>query len=228
MNRTAPPISFVIPTLWRPDTVIALLTSLDQSPHVLEVIVIDNTPEKRPQLPHLAKLRLIEQEQNCFVNPAWNTGVKLAQSALVCICNDDVLLAENLLPFIRRNPIKGIAGLHPDSYSRPLEMPPPPEWSQEIFIKQNWGSVLFFEKNRYVPVPETMKIWWGDAWLAQEMRPARSIQTAVWTKHSVSAGAAEFKPITEEDTRIWNGEYKKPPTFFQRIRTRLRSFRRNL
>ena len=228
MSRTAPPISFVIPTLWRPDTVIALLTSLEQSTHVLEVIVIDNAPKKRPQLPHLAKLRLVEQEQNCFVNPAWNAGVKMAQSTLVCLCNDDVLLAGNLLHFIRRNPIKGIVGLHPDSYSRPLEMPPTPRWSNELFIKKNWGSVLFFEKDRYVPVPETMKIWWGDAWLAQEMRPARSIQTAVWTQHSVSAGAVEFIPITEEDTRIWNGEYKKSPSFSQRFRTRLRSFRRKL
>ena len=226
MSRTAPPISFVIPTLWRPDTFITLLTSLDHSPHVLEIIVIDNATENRPQLPHLVKLRLVEKEQNCFVNPAWNAGVELARSTLVCLCNDDVLLAENLLPFIRRSSIQGIAGLHPSSYSTPLELAPAPKWSNEVFIKKNWGSVLFFEKSRYAPVPETMKIWWGDAWLAQEMRPARSVQTAVWTQHSVSAGAIEFNPITEEDTRIWNGEYKKPPTFFQRLGTRLRSFRR--
>lgn len=221
-------ISFVIPTLWRPDTILELLRKLDQSQDVLEIIVIDNDPTKRPAIPNWKKLRLVEQASNHFVNPSWNLGVKLSRSNRICLCNDDILFAENLLPFIRNSHIKGIVGLHPNSYSTPLQNSPYPKWSNEVRIKNNWGSLLFFDRIRYVPIPETMKIWWGDAWLAQEMRPVRSIMTAVSTPHSVSAGSAEFKAITEKDTRLWNAQYMRPPSIWERYNVAFRAVLRKL
>lgn len=221
-------ISFVIPTLWRPDTMLDLLHILDQSEDVLEIIVIDNAPAQRPLLPDWKKLRLVEQASNSFVNPSWNLGVSLAQSSRICLCNDDILFANNLLPFIRNTRIKGIAGLHPDSYSNPVADAPYPEWSKEVHITSNWGSLLVFDRDRYSPIPETMKIWWGDAWLAQEMKPAHAIKTAVSTPHSVSAGSPEFNPITTEDTRLWKEQYKQAPSLSERTRATLRSLRRKL
>lgn len=221
-------ISFIIPTLWRPDTMMNLLHGLDESEDVLEIIVIDNAPAQRPNLPKWKKLRLVEQASNSFVNPSWNLGVKLAQSSRISLCNDDILFAGNLLPFIRKARVKGIVGLHPNSYSTKLEGASQPKWSKEVHITSNWGSLLFFDRDRYIPIPETMKIWWGDAWLAQEMKPARSIKTAVSTPHSVSAGSKEFNPITTEDTRLWKAQYMSPPSLLERTTATCRSLRRKL
>ena len=93
-------ISFIIPTLWRPDTTLELLQFLERSEDVQEIIIIDNAPSHRPDLPQLRKLHLVEQDSNCYVNPAWNLGVELAQSNLICLCNDDILFADNLLPYL--------------------------------------------------------------------------------------------------------------------------------
>lgn len=223
-----PPFSVIIPTLWRPSTFINLLESLQSSDHVKEVIVIDNAKSFRPSLPELNKVKLIERGANLFVNPSWNLGITLASSDSICICNDDILLAENLLNFIRKNHIKGIIGLHPESYKTPLDQAQQPTFSTEVHITKNWGSLLFFERNNYVPIPESMKIWWGDAWLAQEMKPARSIKSAVSTPHSVSAGSAEFKEITREDTRLWNEKFKRPPSNSERFKKTVRTVLRKL
>ncbi|MDC0600433.1 glycosyltransferase [Flavobacteriales bacterium] len=221
-------ISFVIPTLWRPTTMLTLLHGLHQSVDVLEIIVIDNAPSQRPKLPDWAKIRIVEQSSNSYVNPSWNLGVELAQSNRICLCNDDILFADNLLPFMRQARTKGIVGLHPNSYSTALKDAADPQWSKEVHITRNWGSLLFFDRDRYVPIPETMKIWWGDAWLAQEMKPARSIKTAVSTPHSVSAGSDEFKEITNQDTHLWRESYQKPPLVSKRLGVALRVLLRKL
>ena len=221
-------ISFVIPTLWRPDTMMDLLHGLNQSEDVLEIIVIDNTPAKRPILPDWDKLRLVEQASNSYVNPSWNLGVELAQSNRICLCNDDILFAENLLPFIRQARTKGIVGLHPNSYSTALEGAADPQWSREVHITSNWGSLLFFDRNRYVPIPKTMKICWRDAWLAQEMKSVWSIKTAVPTPDSVSSGSKEFKEITKQNTQLWRESYQKPPSMSERLKGDFRALLRKL
>ena len=47
---------------------------------------------KTPQMIHFgAKVQRLEQDNNIFVNPAWNLGVEQAKNENICICNDDVL-----------------------------------------------------------------------------------------------------------------------------------------
>ena len=147
-----------------------------------------------------------------------NLGVSLAKSTVVCLCNDDVLIADNLLGFMRKQSLRRITGLDPWSYSQPIDAPPTPKVKRGAAIRHNWGSVLFFDRSRYKPIPDVLKIWWGDAWMAQEMGPPRMIQTAVATKHSESAGSPEFDTITKSDTELWRDKFYRGPSTLQRLK----------
>ena len=219
-RKRHPPFSVVIPTLWRPATFIQLLKQLDASEDVLEVVVIDNARDQRPELPVLDKLKLVDQGANLYVNPSWNLGVTIAKSTAVCLCNDDVLIADNLLGFMRSQSMRRVIGLDPWSYSQSVDSPPTPNLMLGADIIHNWGSILFFQRHRYRPIPIHLKIWWGDAWLAQEMGPAFKVRSAVCTKHSVTAGSTEFKAITASDTELWELQYRKNPSWIRRLHRR--------
>ena len=223
-----PPFSVVIPTLWRPKTFTQLLIVLNESPNVREIIVIDNAPNLRPPLPHLPKTKLVAMGSNLFVNASWNLGVALAESESVCICNDDVLFDQNIMEYMRTQSLHRITGLHPSSYTMTNEDPRKPIIQSGSFIKNNWGSILFLRKQHYQPIPESMKIWWGDAWLAQKLGPPQALKAPVFTEHSVSAGSPEFKAITNSDTHIWQTQYAKPPKMSQRVASFVQRVRRKL
>lgn len=220
-RKKHPPFSVIIPTLWRPATFIQLLQQLDVSDDVMEVVVVDNARDQRPALPVLSKLRLIDPGENLYVNPSWNLGVSLAKSTSVCLCNDDVLIADNLLGFMRTQSLRMITGLDPWSYSQPIDDPPTPSVKLGADIIHNWGSVLFFRRDRYCPIPDSLKIWWGDAWLAQEMGPACKVRSAIHTPHSETAGSPEFKSITSSDTELWEHQYRTTPSLSRRLHRRL-------
>lgn len=216
-----PPFSVIIPTLWRPATFLNLLEALQSSDHVQEVIVIDNARSFRPSLQEMNKVKLIDHGTNLFVNPSWNLGVTLAQSSAICICNDDILFAENLLGIMRQKRLRRVIGLHPSSYSSSADRASNPWLEEGEYIPQNWGSMLFLDKQQYVPIPDAMKIWWGDAWLAQEMGPALSVHTAIQTKHSESASSPEFRTGKDTDTELWFHSYKKSPSLIRKVHRRL-------
>ena len=220
-RKKHPPFSVVIPTLWRPATFIQLLQQLEASEDVMEVVILDNARDQRPELPVLDKLKLVDNGENLYVNPSWNLGVALAKSTAVCLCNDDVLIADNLLGFMRTQSLRTITGLDPLSYSQPVNSPPEPSLKLGADIIHNWGSMLFFHRQRYRPVPDALKIWWGDAWLAQEMGPALKVWTAVSTEHSVTAGSSEFKEMTASDTELWEQHIRKAPPLLRRLHRRL-------
>ena len=215
------PFSVIIPTLWRPATVLQLLESLQNSDHVQEVIIIDNCRSARPLLPELSKVQLIDKGTNLFVNPSWNVGVTLAQSESICMCNDDILFPDNLLEYMRHQRLRKVIGLHPSSYSLSRDDAPDPWLEEGAHIISNWGSMLFLNKSHYQPIPLKLKVWWGDAWLAQEMGPAKCVHTAIQTEHSVSAGASEFRSVKDADTELWHQSLKTSPPLMRRVNRRL-------
>jgi GT2 family glycosyltransferase len=83
----------IIPTLWRSNFTIDLLTSYENCTYVDEILLIDNAVTARPQIDFSVykKLRFLEQEENIYVNPAWNLGVNEAKNELIAISNDDIL-----------------------------------------------------------------------------------------------------------------------------------------
>ena len=201
--------SVIIPTLWKPKTFPELLERLQYESRVDEIIIIDNAPKNSPNIHFGAKVQRLEQDNNIFVNPAWNLGVEQAKNENICICNDDVLFdTEQLFGYLQENRPRGIIGIHPHSFHEETWNTDRPIPSKEIHIKQMWACLFFMQKSNYKPIPQKLKVWWGDAWLAWYSSQQSSLITCVKTKHSESVASPEFSKILEEDTDAWNNDLK--------------------
>ncbi|MGN7213310.1 glycosyltransferase family 2 protein [Brachybacterium paraconglomeratum] len=71
--------SVVIPTLQRSDDLHAVVELCAAHPLVAEVLVINNAPA--PLEYGSGKVRVLDQGENIFVNPAWNLGALRRRSA---------------------------------------------------------------------------------------------------------------------------------------------------
>ena len=110
--------SVVIPTLWKSPRIYNLLESLQKTPHVGEIILIDNAPEHTPDLPKLEKLKILSKGVNIFVNPAWNLGVSEATFPNIALCNDDIEFDTRLFSFFDSLKIRQtVFGCCPENFS---------------------------------------------------------------------------------------------------------------
>ena len=187
-------ISIIIPTMWKAPHMFKMLPTLNDHPLVGEIIFIDNDKEKADKefLGKLNKLVYLPQEQNIFVNPAWNLGVKHSKYDRLCIINDDCLANIRFLESIytKLTPETGLFGFSSDSYSELAAESS--QFSIETFdtmLLQDlgtdvwfnkinplefrdfsgmphpaYGSFMFMHKESYYEIPE-FKIFYGDLFL---------------------------------------------------------------
>ncbi len=181
-------ISVIVPTMWKPKHMFRMLPMLDQHPLIGEIILIDNKKENvnNDLLKSLTKLNYLPQEQNIFVNPAWNLGAQVAAYDKLFILNDDCLV--NIVEFDKiydsiTSQI-GLLGFSKLSYCTytidsfdtlcnsgfgiGLEieaidprMHPNNSGMPHIY----YGSAMFVHKQNYIPIPEEFKIYYGDLFL---------------------------------------------------------------
>ena len=194
--------SVIIPTMWCSDLIFKLLDSLNDNDMVGEIILIDNDKSKRPpQITSTAKLRIIEQEQNIYVNPAWNLGVELSNYPNICISNDDLVWNVQLLPLIFENIHLGIIGQATSNY---FDGPSEIKISHITERKWGWGCCFFLQKEQWIPIPPQLKVACGDDWLVSKI-PAYEISgTPIETEPhpwSVSRTASknEFVQLSFQD-----------------------------
>jgi glycosyltransferase involved in cell wall biosynthesis len=194
--------SVIIPTMWCSDLIFKLLDSLNNNDMVGEIILIDNDKSKRPpQITSTAKLRIIEQEENIYVNPAWNLGVELANYPNICISNDDLVWNVQLLPLIFENIHLGIIGQATSNYFEDND-----EIKIEPITERNWGwgCCFFIEKDKWVKIPSELKVACGDDWLLSKIIGYQISGTSIETEPhpwSVSRTASknEFVQLSFQD-----------------------------
>ena len=195
-------ISVVMPTMWRSDRTKDLIESLCSSECVSEVIIIDNDKDNRPDFEMPEKVVLLEQDQNIFVNPAWNLGVSESKEDHLCIINDDLTMdCESIFPTIKKlmNHIPCI-GIHSRSYSYE-------EDDVLMFrghdIGRGWGCCIFLDKNRWVDIPEQLKIWFGDNWIAKTYKECASVVFPIKTEMSTTSNSKDLSDIIKKDVEEW-------------------------
>ena len=169
-NKLSKKFSVVVPTMWKYAPFKDFLNELLECDHVGEVIIIDNEPQNTPDLNvHSAKLRYKTFGENIYVNPAWNWGVENALFDNVCILNDDMKFDLSVLPAVSsvlENPATGVCGIIPGiaGYNQcPItdgnfQVIP---WQQDMHTF-GYGCLMFVNKNNWTPVPEELKIYYGD------------------------------------------------------------------
>jgi hypothetical protein len=196
-------ISVVMPTMWRSDRTEGLLNSLSDTDCVSEIIIIDNDRDQRPDISFPKKSVILDQDENIFVNPAWNLGVKESKEDYLCIINDDLSMnCKNSFP-IMEELLEHIPciGVHSSSYSY--------EEDDVLMVRghdigRGWGCCMFLDKSKWVDIPDNLKIWYGDNWIVANYKECASIVMPIKTEMSTTSNSKELNEVIERDRKEWN------------------------
>lgn len=213
--------SVVIPTLQKSNRLDEIISICATHSLVLEVIVINNAP--RSLTWESSKVRILQQEQNIFVNPAWNLGAHKARGEYLAIVNDDVLFDPNALTYaakILQRGWYGIVGPDRSTFTRPMPLSPSHRLARGSGTIFGFGTFMCMRRADYVPIPEELKIWGGDDWLILNQRrpPAALLGIPFTTEMGTSSGSPEIQALRAAEqasadrllaplhgTRWWHG-----------------------
>ena len=197
--------SVIIPTIWKSEFTIPLLQRLSKSEAVGEIILIDNAPNWDITMD---KLIHIKESENTYVNPSWNKGVELAKYNNITIANDDILFdVDEYFHYMEQIPLKefGFIGSHSDNYKDgEFDTIHLEKYDNQTNVG-GWGCLFSFDKRNWKPIPNELKIWYGDNFIHatnQSILQLRGIK--IETLMSTSSDLQEVRAIRDRDTHIWH------------------------
>ena len=204
-----------MPTMWRNNKTIRLLDSLNLDPNISEIILIDNdVKSKNVDLSKFSKVRYTPQSENIYVNPAWNLGVSLCKSEIICIANDDIYFDSNIVTQFVLDNAQDLGSFGLNMHTRTgsssgnlskKELRTRSEISNAI-VGSGFGMLMFVKKSNWKPIPEELKIWYGDNWIANTNGSAFILSmygSNLEVDRHTTAGSKELKKITMEDSKAW-------------------------
>ena len=196
---SAKDVSVVIPTLWRSSWTRQLLGNLLEWDRVLEVIIIDNSPESRPHDFPIKGCKVLNYGENIYVNPAWNEGAKRARGRYLMICNDDISFEpdslEGLFEMLKPSTVFGL-------HSRSFDYSGPLVTDDEFYVGFGWGCLMVMETNSYPFIPNNLRIFRGDDWIAYSHRNRLTFSIPVLGELSASH-KGQFHAIKEKDAFLF-------------------------
>lgn len=197
--------SVVIPTLQKSSRLDEVVAICAEHPLVLEVLVINNAPQ--PLTWESPKVRVLQQEQNIFVNPAWNLGASEARGEYLAIVNDDVVFDPEAFTYtarILRRGRFGIVGPGRSSFTELTSTRPRHRLARGSGTIFGFGTFMCMRRADYIPIPEEMRIWGGDDWLVLNQRrpPAALLGVRFRTEMGTSSGSPAIQALraSEQET----------------------------
>lgn len=194
--------SVVIPTLQRASELRATALQCAQHPLVAEVLIVNNSPEPL-DFSH-PSIRVLQQDSNIYVNPAWNLAAEEARAEYLAIVNDDLTFEDEALSHagkILRHGLFGIVGpdlstFHDDGSRRISH-----RLARHDAPTRFFGTFMCLRRSDYVAIPDTLRIWGGDDWLIANQRkpPAALIRTPFRTDMSTTTRAEEFQRMFDSE-----------------------------
>ena len=197
--------SILIPTLFKSKRITPLVEHFEKHPLVQEVIVLDNTggiPGYRD-----GKLTIIEGCRENYVTKSWNILVDYARSDYYAILNDDILIDPSILDEILEHDwnIPSIIGLdYKNIVTKPQESYPTirPLPIDET-MPYGFGQALFGKKSQWPQIPEYLKIWCNDKYLASKLYPFL-LSNIFWEGEiETTSGNPDFDEIKKTDVKRW-------------------------
>lgn len=191
-------ISVIIPTMWKSELIADSLKQLVKHDLVGEIILIDNYEGVTPIKFIDSKILHIREGKNTYVNPAWNKGVKLARFDKILIMNDDVdtdmSVIDLVYPFI--TPENGMIGSGTTCWKPYYHKDSTPDVVETRWRTVCYGCLFFIHKESYTPIPDTMKIWFGDDWLFRKSgKPNYQIQN--WFMGGDASQTVNSLPVSD-------------------------------
>jgi hypothetical protein len=204
--------SIIIPTLWKSERIFQLLVELNKTDKVGEILLIDNAGlyaefELDEYYKHFKiqnKIKLIQPGENIYVNPAWNLGVKEAKYENIAILGDDINFDMKLFDIMDEETLeKGIIGMDSNNYHF-TEFKDAP-WLSLMYAGRprpwGWGCIILFKKKNWLPIPESIKVWYGDDWIMHQNPTPKLVlhNFTIHTEMSTTADLKEFDEIKRQD-----------------------------
>lgn len=217
--------SVIVPTLWKSnlDKFYETLQNFCEDDRVKEIILIDNDiafkHSTKSKILELSKLKYYPQEENIYVNQAWNLGALESHGKHLMIVNDDFHITS-------KKTLKNIIKTHQDnkdiytsiygiSTSCYIEEPT----SNKIYLTDNegrgtgWGCFFILHRYTWTDIPNELKIWFGDDYLTKHVL---SNGGKVYTFKNIKASpfsqtlsSQTFNSIIDNDTKIYFEKYDK-------------------
>ena len=214
----------IIPTMWRaPEITISALSKYLTINEIKKIIIIDNDSNKRPKVNLLnsSKIKLIDFKKNIYVNPAWNIGVQNANNSLMCLCNDDIIIDRLLLQTIYLLDLVdcsgidliGVRGIDRHGF---LLSPFSIDKTKNLGVQSDglFGAAMFIRKENYKPIPDDLKVWFGDDYLVRNSKnvytiPANRFNICMAsTINSLLKEGSDIQEIINQDIQNWKNNYK--------------------
>lgn len=194
----------VIPTLWKSKRTFDLIDSLKECDYIDEIIIIDNALEKAIDI-KVGKVRKISFGENIYVNPAWNKGIELAKNECIALLNDDINFDSNIFGVITENILtySGIIGMGEGNYKDPIDDEKGPYidmWKPGV-NDWGWGCFILLKKSHWKPIPNEIKIWYGDNFIKDVNSVAKGClrNFRVETEMSTTSDEKEWDEVKKKD-----------------------------
>jgi hypothetical protein len=197
--------SVLIPTLWRSPRIHRLVETMEKVPYVKEVIIMDNKGECDGFRD--GKLIILPGKRSNYVNRSWNQLVEFSRTSHYLLCNDDIWFH----PFVFEelndidwtlNTVAGVGygGISPSVESQELYS----EIIYEEHLPYGWGQIIAGKKNEWVEIPDYLRIWFGDNWIARTHANVLTLNGFYMEADiETTSGLPEFQHIKRADQRRW-------------------------
>ena len=214
------------PTMWRcPGVFLQAINNYIRSDFIDEIIIINNDVSKTPSWPELRhhKIRLLNQENNIFVNPAWNLGVAEARNDKICIANDDIIFDMRLFAKMYDRVISsnGVHGIitgeaifgHPPTTDGSIDFD---AWYPGLNI-HSFGQLMFIHKSNWLPIIDGLNIYYGDDFIFHSQLCKGLTNYRIYNIHFFSpmAQTTSDKSLTEgfheREYPIWANWFQQTP-----------------
>lgn len=197
----------VIPTLWKSGRTQKLIEDLLECQYVDEIIIIDNAgTEECDKLSTIhSKLRMVSKGENIYVNPAWNWGIELSKNECIALVNDDINFDPNIFGVITENTLmySGIIGMGEGNYKDAIDEDRGPyiDMWQPGVNDWGWGCMILLKKAHWQPIPNEIKIWYGDNFIKDVNSVAKAClrNFRVETEMSTTSDEKEWDEIKKKD-----------------------------
>lgn len=164
-------ITIVCPTMWNFSPFLDFISDISKMEIISKIIIINNDKDKTPtHHPILTnpKILMVCFGTNIFVNPAWNLGVGLSDTELVCIMNDDLIFDIRLFYKVLSLKDNNLGAIGLSSGNTNWGQVPITTGEIELIPHRSgdycigFGELMFVQKSKWVNIPDGLDISHGD------------------------------------------------------------------
>lgn len=154
--------------MWFSNKILNSIQVFNTSACVDEIIIIDNNSHSSLDLSTFSKVIHIKNENNLYVNPSWNLGVKLSKNENIIIANDDLVI-KNIDDILLHSDINDydLIGLDYKNINKGNGVVIK---NSNINMEKGFGCFIVTKKSKYINIPEEIKIWYGDVFLFNSIK----------------------------------------------------------